>query len=270
MTLGVIKKQTVTSILLLGLQTLIDLPPMDVGLIRRFLRPAAAHRVDQASLPVGIPITVGARANCINQLPLTFHGFPVSLKMLVTTRHLWEKTICLPKKPQDGSPGQPPAFDLVSGRKVPGNRGGHVDWVKTARERPVNKPFFFWFASHDAHRSWDGDKDWNKERYGPRHRHQDGTVPAFLVDDEATREDLASYRNEVTRFDSFIGEVVNELQRQNVLSNTLLVIMADNGRPFPRAKTRLHDSGMKTPFIVHWPKGAEKTGRINSESHQCD
>ena len=99
---------------------------------------------------------------------------------------------------------------------------------------------------------------------------QDGTVPAFLVDDEATREDLASYRNEVTRLDSFIGEVVNELQRQNVLSNTLLIIMADNGRPFPRAKTRLHDSGMKTPFIVHWPKVTKKTRRIDSESHQCD
>ena len=36
--------------------------------------------------------------------------------------------------------------------------------------------------------------------------------------------------------------------------------MADNGRPFPRAKTRLHDSGMKTPFIVHWPKELKKPG----------
>jgi arylsulfatase A-like enzyme len=36
--------------------------------------------------------------------------------------------------------------------------------------------------------------------------------------------------------------------------------MADNGRPFPRAKTRLHDSGMKTPFVAHWPAGIAQPG----------
>jgi arylsulfatase A-like enzyme len=201
------------------------------------------------------------RASELHQ-PIASHipWFPRLLKDAGYYTALVGKNHMSSEKTKDGSPGQPPAFDLISGRKVRGNQGGHVDWVKTVRERPVDKPFFFWFASYDAHRSWDGDNDWDKERYGPRHSRQDGTVPAFLVDDEATREDLASYRNEVTRFDSFIGEVVNELQRQNVLSNTLLIIMADNGRPFPRAKTRLHDSGMRTPFIVYWPKVLKKPG----------
>jgi arylsulfatase A-like enzyme len=35
--------------------------------------------------------------------------------------------------------------------------------------------------------------------------------------------------------------------------------MADNGRPFPRSKTTLYDSGMKTPMIMHWPSGGFKT-----------
>ena len=46
-----------------------------------------------------------------------------------------------------------------------------------------------------------------------------------------------------------------ELERQNVLDNTVIIFMADNGRPFPRCKTRLYDSGIKTPFIIHWPEG---------------
>ena len=33
--------------------------------------------------------------------------------------------------------------------------------------------------------------------------------------------------------------------------------MADNGRPFPRAKTRLYDSGIKPPFIVYAPGRVE-------------
>ena len=29
--------------------------------------------------------------------------------------------------------------------------------------------------------------------------------------------------------------------------------LSDNGRPFPRCKTTVYDSGIKTPWIVRWP-----------------
>lgn len=128
------------------------------------------------------------------------------------------------------------------------------------RDRPLNPPFFFWFAAYDAHRDWDGDRQWDAQKYGPMHKPEDVLVPAFLSDDAATRQDLASYYNEVTRFDHYIGEVVSELQSQQALDNTLIFVLADNGRPFPRAKTRLHDSGMKTALVAHWPKGIAKHG----------
>ena len=96
--------------------------------------------------------------------------------------------------------------------------------------------------------------EWDRARYGPRHDPLDVIVPPFLVDTRETRQDLASYYNEVTRFDFFIGEVIRELEKQSALENTLVLVMADNGRPFPRAKTRLHDSGMKTPLVAHWPR----------------
>jgi len=162
--------------------------------------------------------------------------------------------------PADGKPAEPPAFAAISKGSGPGNRGGHGDWVQTVRERPRDKPFFFWFAALDAHRDWDGDDDWRADLYGPKHDPGAGDVPPFLVDDAATRADLASFRNEVTRFDHFVGAVVAELERQSLLDDTLVIVMADNGRPFPRAKTRLHDSGMRTPFIVHWPRGVSRRG----------
>ena len=80
------------------------------------------------------------------------------------------------------------------------------------------------------------------------------------MDEAQTKEDLASYYNEVTRFDHFIGRVVAELEEQDVLDNTLIFVLADNGRPFPRAKTRLHDSGMKTALVAHWPLGIQAQG----------
>lgn len=164
-------------------------------------------------------------------------------------------------QPAPGEAVQSAAFDLVDAGRVPGNSGGHGNWVRILRERPRAKPFFLWYASYDAHRDWDGDAEWEPDRYGPKHDAARLPVPPFLRDDADTRADLASYHNEVTRFDHFIGEVVAELEREGQLANTLILIMADNGRPFPRAKTRLHDTGMKTYLIAHWPDGIGQPGR---------
>jgi arylsulfatase A-like enzyme len=155
---------------------------------------------------------------------------------------------------------RPKPFDLVDGGRTKGNSGGHANWVKTTQDRPKDKPFFCWFAAYDAHRGWDADRQWDADRYGPMHKAEDVIVPPFLVDDDATREDLASYYNEVTRFDHYIGAVVAELKEQGELDNTLIFVLADNGRPFPRAKTRIHDSGMKTALVAHWPKGIKQAG----------
>ena len=163
--------------------------------------------------------------------------------------------------PAAGEAPQPTPFDHVDTGKIPGNSGGHGNWVKVVQERPKDKPFFFWFASNDAHRDWDGDVEWRPESYGAKHTAAAVRVPPFLRNDAATRNDLASYQNEVTRFDHYIGEVVDALEKEGTLANTLILVMADNGRPFPRAKTRLHDSGMKTYLIAHWPAGLAQPGR---------
>ncbi|MEM0926177.1 MAG: sulfatase [Planctomycetota bacterium] len=157
---------------------------------------------------------------------------------------------------------RPPAFEHVDGGKVKGDTSGAANWLSVTKDRPRQRPFFFWFASYDAHRVWDGDQQWKTE-YGPQHDWRDVVVPPFLVDDEVTRRDLASYYNEVTRFDFKIGEIISELRRQRVLDDTLVLILADNGRPFPRAKTRLHDSGMKTAMVAHWPNGLAWNGTSN-------
>jgi N-sulfoglucosamine sulfohydrolase len=144
------------------------------------------------------------------------------------------------------------AFDLVveQGNGV----GGEEKWVATLQERPKDKPFFMWFASFDAHRDWQPDKQ-RKPHDAAQVR-----VPPYLVDGAGTRQDLAFYYDEIQRLDGFVGAVVQELRNQAILENTLILVMADNGRPFPRAKTRVYDSGMKTPFVLHWPEGIRGRG----------
>ena len=136
--------------------------------------------------------------------------------------------------------------------------GGEANWVTCLRERPQDKPFFMWLASGDAHRPWQPDSE------AQPHKPADAVIPPYMADLPDTRKDLACYYDELQRLDRYVGFVAGELKRQKVLDNTLIIFMADNGRPFPRCKTWLYDSGIKTPFIVHWPSGTAKPGGLCS------
>ncbi|MFK5971703.1 MAG: sulfatase [Flavobacteriaceae bacterium] len=149
-------------------------------------------------------------------------------------------------------------FDKIYEKLEENGDGGENRWIPSLKERDKNKPFFFWFASYDAHRIW------GENHFAKSHEPQSIDVPPTLVDDYSTRVDLAQYYDEIKRFDYHIGQVVNQLKEQDVFKNTLIIVMADNGRPFPRDKTRMYDSGMKTPFIVHWPEKIKKGSSSNS------
>ncbi|MBY5958954.1 sulfatase [Membranicola marinus] len=137
--------------------------------------------------------------------------------------------------------------------------GGESNWVTTLKNRPKNKPFFMWFASTDPHRKW------GANQFRGSNNPDNITPPPFLANTAETRQDLAKYYDEITRFDFYVGEVEKELQRQGVLNNTVIIIISDNGRAFPRCKTRLYDSGIKTPLIIKWVDGIDSVG-IESSS----
>lgn len=129
-----------------------------------------------------------------------------------------------------------------------GGDSGAEDWLAVLRQRPQEKPFFLWFGSRDPHLP-----------YAPlvptdRYQAKDvASVSPFMVNGEKTRINMAQYYNEVNRVDRFIGEVVAELKNQGIDHNTYVIVMSDNGAPFPRAKTTLYDSGIRTPFVIQGP-----------------
>lgn len=135
-------------------------------------------------------------------------------------------------------------FDKVVG----GSPSGCEHWVETLRARPRGQPFFLWLASLDAHRPY------AKNTIAQPHRRDEIVVPAYLPDVPATRDDLALYYDEIARLDDYTGQVLRELEEQGVADNTFVLFLADNGRPFPRCKTTVYDSGVRTPWIVRWPK----------------
>lgn len=146
-------------------------------------------------------------------------------------------------------------FDVTSiGKKI--GDGGEALWLESVQNRPKNKPFFMWFAATDAHRAW------GPNSFSGTHDSLQVTPPFYLANGQKTKTDLAKYYDEIARFDDYIGIITDELKKQGVLDNTLVLIMADNGRPFPHSKTRVNDHGIKTPFIAFWPKGIEKKEQV--------
>ena len=154
-----------------------------------------------------------------------------------------------------GPDGQPLAMTAGS------NPSGCADWVPVLENRPRDKPFFLWLAALDPHRDYAPDTLPAPHAKVDPHTASDAVVPPFLPDEPAVRSDLALYMDEVTRLDGYVGAVLDELDRQGVADDTLVLFISDNGRPFPRCKTTLYDSGVKTPLLACWP-GVTPAGSV--------
>lgn len=133
--------------------------------------------------------------------------------------------------------------------------GGEDRWIEIIDAIPENQPYFLWMASIDAHRGW-GENTFS----GSTNREQI-KVPPYMINDSITKTDFEAYYDEITRFDHHIKTSLQHLKKLGKLDNTLIIIMADNGRPFPRDKTRMYDSGIKTPLVINWNDQITQTGK---------
>jgi arylsulfatase A-like enzyme len=144
--------------------------------------------------------------------------------------------------------------DPKTGKMLAQDDSGAAGWIPVMRQRPPDKPFFLWLAALDPHR------DYVENSIPNPHRPADVTVPPYLPDTLEVRQELALYYDEITRLDGNVGKVIAELERQGVAENTLILFISDNGRPFPRAKTTLYESGIRTPLLARWPRVIRRGG----------
>jgi arylsulfatase A-like enzyme len=78
-------------------------------------------------------------------------------------------------------------------------------------------------------------------------------VPPFLPDTPEVRQDLAHYYDAISRMDADCGVLLGLLEQRGLARNTLVVMTADNGMPFPRAKGGCYDPGIRVPLLARWP-----------------
>ena len=88
----------------------------------------------------------------------------------------------------------------------------------------------------------------------------------------ATKNVHAQFAAMINRLDSYVGEVVDELEKKDLLDNTIIVFTSDNGpheeggadpKFFGRdgklrgLKRQCYEGGIRIPFIVYWKGKAE-------------
>ncbi|MGD1889429.1 MAG: sulfatase [Cyclobacteriaceae bacterium] len=116
-------------------------------------------------------------------------------------------------------------------------------------QREADTPFFFWYGASEPHRDYEKDS-W--KRYG---KSLDSVkAPAFMPDTEEIRGDLLDYAVEIEWFDLHLGRMIDYLEEIGELDNTIIIVTADNGMPFPRAKANAYEYGVHVPMTIRFPQ----------------
>ena len=121
------------------------------------------------------------------------------------------------------------------------------------------KPWAFWYGAIEPHRGYEFGSGVAK---GGKKLADIDRVPRYWPDNDTTRNDMLDYAFEVEHFDRHLGRMLAELEKRGLLENTLVVVTADHGWPFPRGKGSAYFDSNHVPFAAMWPRGIMKPGRV--------
>lgn len=104
-------------------------------------------------------------------------------------------------------------------------------------------------------RNYTWDKGRMTEEETPVHLPKDTEfeIPPYLPDTELVRRDMWKLYNNIAEMDKQVGAVLEQLDDDGLLENTIIVFYGDHGGPLPREKRLIYDSGLNTPMIIRFP-----------------
>jgi arylsulfatase A-like enzyme len=213
-----------------------------------------SHRDDHYHLPRGVlPVTHRLRAaGYYTANVLKLDGKPVGtgktdLNFEVEGDEIWTK----PHPPLQGSLDAQHNFRNLY-------RLFHTDeWTDLPRHKPffaqVNLPV----VERGGTRGWVGSdrNPWSGQPPHPRRIDRSRvTVPPYYPDHPVVREDWAGYLDAVCAVDTRCGEILDRLEADGLLEETVVIYFGDNGRLEHRGLDWCYDSGDRVPMIIRWPK----------------
>lgn len=138
------------------------------------------------------------------------------------------------------------------------------------RRRLPPQPFFAYINLGTTHESQiraspeQFAKNTTKLKPEDRHDPARARLPPYYPDTPETRRDWANYYDLITAVDYQVAEVLADIERHGIASNTIVLFFGDHGRGLPRGKRWIYDSGIHVPLIVRWP-GQIKPGTLRED-----
>jgi len=150
------------------------------------------------------------------------------------------------------------AFELTPPARFMSKNDYARNFEDFLEKRTSGEPFCFWYGATEPHRAYD---------YGTALRLTDkklsdiDEVPLFWPDVDSIRTDMLDYAFELEHFDTHLSRMIDALEKSGELDNTIIVVTADNGMPFPRIKGQVYEYSNHLPLAIRWPEGIRKPGR---------
>ncbi|HXO21484.1 MAG TPA: sulfatase-like hydrolase/transferase, partial [Thermoanaerobaculia bacterium] len=127
-----------------------------------------------------------------------------------------------------------PKLFMIRSRPGPKTAERVVDWLAAWAKETPRRPFFVWMHLFDAHQPY--------------------TVKAA----ERIRYPT-TYDAEIAVLDAAVGRVLDELARQGILDDTLVVVTADHGESLGEHQEKTHaifiyDATVRVPLLLRYPR----------------
>ncbi len=125
-----------------------------------------------------------------------------------------------------------------------------------------DEPFFAQIQLKVTHRGdwWDDIRAKSSHPVNP----DNVVLPPHYADHPKIRLDWAKYLDQIEYMDYEVGLIFEELKEKDMIDNTIVIFIGDNGRSNIRGKGYLHDPGLRIPLIIYYPKRL-KGGQISKD-----
>lgn len=92
----------------------------------------------------------------------------------------------------------------------------------------------------------------------------DVPIPPYLPDTDIAKQDIRQVYSNIVAMDKQVGEILDQLEEDGLLEQTIIFWYTDHGGPLPRQKRLLYDSGIRLPLIVRFPN-QHRAGETDSQ-----
>jgi uncharacterized sulfatase len=136
-------------------------------------------------------------------------------------------------------------YNLVKPKDLWNESSGKAHW----RNRTPGQPFFAVFNSTKSHES--------QIRTRPHTAITDPkavSLPKYHPDTPEVRLDWAQYYDKVSEADADAGKVIQQLEQDGLMDETIIFYYADHGSGMPRSKRWPSNSGLQVPMVVYFPE----------------